>query len=574
MSPKVWVGPALAAVGLSVHGCNGGAGFFGSPDDAGTTVDAGKRMDSTPSDAMINLAESNGPHEGTITCAEAEASKSYIGCDYWPTVLPNSVWSTFDFTVVVANTQGSPAIVTVTGPEGVNQTTSVGPNSLAKIYLPWVPELKGPDADSCGGTPPFTRSVIARGGAYHLTSSVPVTVYQFNALEFRAVGGPPGKNWNDCLGYALCPSEGEPVGCFSFTNDASLLLPSTAMTGNYRVATQAGTTEYMEGGYFAITATRDGTNVTVGISSTGSVSAGQGVTATGPSGTMTFSLDAGDVVLVMGEASDSADLSGSLVEATQPVEVFAGMQCADNPWGAAACDHLESSVLPAETLGNDYVVTVPTSPHARLVGHVVRFYGNVDGTTLTYSPTQPPGCPSTLNAGQVVECIGTPSCPYTDSMGKTQTTACVTDTFEVTGTHEFSVSSFMLGGSVVDHEDPYIDSQGDPSMSPMVATQQYRKSYIFLAPTDYEESFTDIVIPNGTTLTLDGTPVNATPAKINSSWSVVRLELTDTGQNGAHVLTGTEPFGVQVLGYGAYTSYQYPAGLDLVPIAPPPPPIK
>jgi hypothetical protein len=27
---------------------------------------------------------------------------------------------------------------------------------------------------------------------------------------------------------------------------------------------------------------------------------------------------------------------------------------------------------------------------------------------------------------------------------------------------------------------------------------------------------------------------------------------------------------VQVIGYGAYTSYQYPAGLDLAEIAPPP----
>jgi hypothetical protein len=569
------LGPALAvAGGLVLHGCNQGSVFLVSPTDGGASTDASQRRDASPTDASLNLADSKGSHEGTTTCAEAEASKSYIGCDYWPTVLTNSVWSTFDFTVVVANTQGSPAIVNVTGPEGVDQTTTVSPGSLAKIYLPWVPELKGPDANSCGGTPPFANSVIVRGGAYHLTSSVPVTVYQFNALEFRAKGGPPGKDWSDCLGYALCPSEGEPVGCFSFTNDASLLLPSTAMTGNYRVGTVPGTTEFMEGGYFAITATQNGTDVTVGLSNTASVVAGNGVSATGPNGRLSFSLDAGDVVEVMGAADDSVDLSGSLVEATKPVEVFAGMQCADNPWGAFACDHLESSVLPAETLGTDYVVTVPTSPHAKLVGHVVRFYGNVDGTTLTYSPAQPPGCPSTLDAGQVALCTGTPSCPYKDDLGNPQTATCVTDTFEVTGTHEFSVSSFMLGGSVVDREDPYQDSQGDPSMSPMVATQQYRTSYIFLAPTDYEESFTDIVIPTGTTLTLDGTPVNATPATVNSSWSVVRLELTNTGQDGAHVLTGTKPFGVQVIGYGAYTSYQYPAGLDLVPIAPPPPPIK
>ncbi len=37
------------------------------------------------------------------------------------------------------------------------------------------------------------------------------------------------------------------------------------------------------------------------------------------------------------------------------------------------------------------------------------------------------------------------------------------------------------------------------------------------------------------------------------------------------MIKANEPIGVQVLGYGRYTSYQYPAGLDLKPIAPPPP---
>jgi hypothetical protein len=32
-----------------------------------------------------------------------------------------------------------------------------------------------------------------------------------------------------------------------------------------------------------------------------------------------------------------------------------------------------------------------------------------------------------------------------------------------------------------------------------------------------------------------------------------------------------EPVGLQVLGYGKYTSYQYPGGLNLGKIAPPPP---
>src|SRR5580704_6545339 len=62
---------------------------------------------------------------GDLTCAQAAASKSYIGCDYWPTVTANSVWSVFDYTVVVANTQSTTAMVTVTGPGGVDQMVTV-----------------------------------------------------------------------------------------------------------------------------------------------------------------------------------------------------------------------------------------------------------------------------------------------------------------------------------------------------------------------------------------------------------------------------------------------------------------
>ena len=44
-------------------------------------------------------------------------TRSYIGCDYWPTVTTNPVWSIFDFTVVVANTQSVAATVHRDGPE-------------------------------------------------------------------------------------------------------------------------------------------------------------------------------------------------------------------------------------------------------------------------------------------------------------------------------------------------------------------------------------------------------------------------------------------------------------------------
>jgi len=533
---------------------------------------------------------------GPTTCAQAAASKSYIGCDYWPTVTVNPVWSVFDFAAVVANTQSAPAIVTVTGPNNVNLTgansITVAPNSLQKIYLPWVPALKGQDSDECGSTPAFTASVMVRNAAYHLQSSVPVTVYQFNALEYKGEGGPPGKDWSQCPGTAqTCAEDLSPIGCYSFTNDASVLLPSTAMTGNYRVTGESSFYEtdgmgdtFGEGDYFVVTATQDNTNVTATISSTGQVVAGNGIAATSGGGILRFSLNAGDVAEVLGAAQTGVDLSGSLVQADHPIQVLTGIQCADQPLpmpptyaSPPACDHLESSVLPEETLGTDYVVTVPTSPNNVVVGHVVRFFGNVDGTTLTYSPSQPPGCPSTLNAGQVATCAGTAgACSYTTyntfGMPNPPTTfPCVNQSFEVTGNHEFAVSSFMLGGSVVDGNAMPGMQEGDPSMSPMVATEQYRTRYIFLAPSDYDQSYADVVAPPGTTLTLDGVAVAAASTPLNASWSVVRVTL-GAGQNGAHVMSGTRAFGIQVIGYGLYTSYQYPAGLDLAEIAPPPPP--
>jgi len=182
----------------------------------------------------------------------------------------------------------------------------------------------------------------------------------------------------------------------------------------------------------------------------------------------------------------------------------------------------------------------------------VRVYGNVDGTKLTYSPSPPPGAPLTINAGQVVD-IGV-----------------VANDFEVTGDHEFAVGSFMLGGSVLDPTTAPPNQQGDPSQSLSTAVEQYRKKYVFLAPDDYETSYVDIVAPDATTLSLDGGSVAASPKSISNGYSVWRVKLSSGAAGGAHVLTGTQPFGIQVMGYGAYTSYQYPGGLDLAAIAPPP----
>jgi hypothetical protein len=523
------------------------------------------------------------------TCAEAEQSHTYIGCDYWPTVVENNVWSIFDYAVVVANAGTSAAHVTVTGPN-TNQTAMVAPGQLTKIYLPWVASLKGPDSDRCGAAAGLASSVKAVGGAFHLVSSVPVTVYQFNALEYKGQGGPSGKSWAACPGDLACNDPTSPnfpatSGCYSFTNDASLLLPSTAMTGHYRVVGHGGilalnpNTGQPVGsldGYMAITGTSDGTTVSVKVASGSLLRGGTGIAATGGGGTLTLTLGAGDVAELI--AANGTDLSGSIVQASAAVQVITGHPCFEIPPLRPACDHMEESVFPAETWGKDYVVTRPAGPNGNTVPHEVRLYGNFDNTHLTYNPTTPPpGCPTTLNAGQVVECGAGGPCPIAVDPSQTYTCGETDQDFEVTGDQPFAVGTFTLGASIVDPNTQPPDQKGDPAQSFVTAVEQFRSKYVFLAPDDYTVSYVDIVAKTGTTMTLDGQTPTATPQAVGSSgYSVSRVQLGSGASQppGAHVLSASQAVGIQVVGYGSYTSYMYPGGLDLVRIAPPPQPIQ
>jgi len=497
----------------------------------------------------VSGAGGGGPGGDPKTCDDAAEAKTYVGCDFWPTVVANNVWSLFDFAVAVANAGDETADVTVTRGGAMVASAEIPPNELRYLYLPWVPDLKGPDTDACGNAMQLEATVRSVGGAYHLVSTLPVTVYQFNALEYKGAGGPAGKSWAACLGNGACPSSGVPIGCFSFSNDASLLLPSTAMTNHYRVTGQKGWASFGIGPYVAITAMSDQTNVKMYLSPTAQVVPGGGIPGAPSGGTLSFTLNTGDVAQLVAPAT--ADLSGSLITSDKPVQAIAGMPCTQSPEGMPACDHIEESVFPAETLGQHYFVTIPTGPNGLPVGHVVRIYGNVDGTTLTYPSGAPPGGPTTLHAGEVVD-LGS-----------------VTKDFEIQGDQAFAVASFSLGASLVDPGQLPPNQKGDPDQSLATAVEQYRTKYIFLAPADYDVSFVDVIQPLDATVTIDGAAAIASATPIGSGFGIARVQL-GPGNDGAHVLTASKPVGIQVMGYGAYTSYQYPGGLNLTAIAPPP----
>ena len=145
---------------------------------------------------------------------------------------------------------------------------------------------------------------------------------------------------------------------------------------------------------------------------------------------------------------------------------------------------------------------------------------------------------------------------------------------DVTGDKEFGVALFQEGVSVYGAVLSSGGSESDQSQTVLASVEQFRLKYLFLAPTDYDESYADIVGTFDSAPVLDGKVVSATFAMTGTGpYGVSRVTL-DGGPNGdgAHTLTSDKPVGLQVVGYVANTSYQYPGGLNLNQIAPSPQP--
>ncbi len=428
-------------------------------------------------------------------CSKQALGLSYIGCNYYPTVLPqhdsynNSPKD--DFAIAVSNTTGQVATVTVTRGGNTVVTDTVAANSVKAIKLPWVNETSK-------GTGP---SKVSPGAAYRLRSDQPVTAYQYNPIASTT------------------------------TNDASLLLPVNAWTGNYMVAAWKHASYP---GFYAVVASEDGTTVTLKPSTTGgSVQAGGGVQA---NGTGQATLNAGDVLVVQ---SSSGDVTGSIVEADKPVQAFGGHKCTQVPPGA--CDHLEEAILPIEALAKEYLV-VPTAqyPNANLdKPQVIKIVAAEDDTTLTYDPDQP-AAKSLAKAGDFVEIPAT------------------TAHFKVSADKKILVAQFMVGQSGNTGE-------SDPAFVQAIPTDQFRNSYLFHAPPSWTANYVDIIAPDGAAAEVDGMAVGGWKPIGNSGFSIAHVKL-DNGGDGNHSVTADEKVGISVYGVQSYGSYWYPGGTDLVVI--------
>jgi len=477
-------------------------------------------------------------------CAPPQVTESYIGCDYFPTVTLNPVWSGFDFAIAVSNASDAPARVVVTRGSDTLRELSIARGALEVIKLPWVSALKGGDQDACQIPPDPGDSRIVQAGAYRVRSDRPVTVYQFSPLQYQLGKGssaPAG-----CPVGTRCPG-GVVAECLSYSNDAALLLPATALTGDYTVLSwpsQGNTASF-----YAVTATADDTHVT--LTGRGSFRPGAGVSRGGDA---SVTLQRGDVLeVVASHGSERADASGTRVHADKPVQVIAGHSCANIPDGdTPACDHLEQALFPTQILGKEYVVSYPAAVASRSP-HVVRIAAVEADTRVQFDPalhapiTLGPGdAPFELRVGRFTR--GAP--------GERGSEEPPVD-LHIRASKPIAVAQYMLGQGAVP------SGSGDPSMAPAVPTAQYRSDYIFTASTTYDANFINVIAPIGTALTLDGAPLSGTATDVGASnYQVIRAQLPAAG-SGVYRLHADAPVGLAVYGYGRYTSYMFPGGLDL-----------
>ncbi|MCB9520334.1 MAG: IgGFc-binding protein [Myxococcales bacterium] len=445
--------------------------------------------------------------------------KTYLGCSFYAADLDNiggdglsTGADEAQFAVTVSNATSNPVDVRITGGNlSAPVERAIAPRALETFELPTA------NIDGTG----------QRALAYRVESTGPVTVHQFNPLNN--------------------------VGVFS--NDASLLLPSTSVGSEYLVASWPSQAAGLQT-FVAIIAVSEGTT-SVAVTSPQRTDAGGGVPALEPNVESRFTLAQGEVLSFQGLANEGADLSGMRITSDHPVAVFAGSECANVPLGVPYCDHLEEQLMPVSTWGREFVGAKfrprGTEPD------VWRVVASEAATTLQTSPPIPGVNGRTVSIGEVVEFV-------------------TADDFVLFADRPITLAQFMVGSSYPgpDHgcsDDGFVPDTsgcaiprtcdsgsgiGDPAFLVNVPTAQFRSDYIVLTPAQYEQNFMTAVGPPGTVIRVDSVEVTAARSRIGV-WEVVRFP----ANAGVHAVSASEPIGLYAYGYDCDVSYAYPGGLNL-----------
>ncbi len=489
--------------------------------------------------------------------------KSYQGCEYFAVDLDNAF----------VDCDGVPGglFCDASAQQFAVVASNPDPDRLATVIITKGPIAEMPDVEGClapGELPLPENFVDARALppkgievfelparnvngtvldqlAYRVASNIPITVYQFNPLENVEV----------------------------FSNDASMLMPSTTADTTYYAMNRAQFNELLRGFVTVVGINEEPTRVAV--TPTANIYPGPGVSTRILAGeTREFTLNRFDVLNLEPDELGS-DLTGTFISADQPVIVYSGNEAANAPTLAGNCvegacegnptqscatdiecgvqlfccaDHLEQQLFPISTWGRDYVAV--RSYQRGDEPDVWRILAAQDGTVVNLDP--PLVEVPTLHAGDWYEFLSD-------------------EDFLIRSNHPIMVGQFLTGEGFRNA------GTGDPAFILAVPERQLRDAYVFLAPgtsdpnsIGYAEDYVSIAFETGGDARLDGQDLYeialASPYFVSiteipgSTWSAFRAPIDD----GFHNLVCPQTCGVMVHGYDQYVSYGYPGGLNLL----------
>jgi hypothetical protein len=399
-------------------------------------------------------------------------------------------------------------------------STVGGPTAIAPLQL-FTFNLPDRHIDDSGVNP---------GGAYRVTSDVPVVAYQFNPVD----------------------------GSVSYLSDAAMLYPASALDTINRVTawrSMYDNTNGFQHSYVTVVATTDGTQVQV----TPSVvtAAGPGVPQGAPGAPFMIALQEGDVLSVAVQSIPDS-MTGTKITSNDdhPVAVFAGQECALIPQTVCCCDHMEEQLAGVRLWGKHFIssrmpIRNPGAPENTLW----QIFASEDGTNIT------------INADAGV--TGIPAQNFVlqqNQMSEFYVTGPQNEPgdFEVIADKPIAVYGYMIGA------ENFGSSIGDPAMVAMAPVEQYLPRYVILVPGTWINDIAVLTRAAGAPITMDGVPVS--DAEFNpvagSGYEVARVPVPD----GVHVFDGgTSPFSVVIVGYDEYDSYAYLGGTGTGKINPNPP---
>lgn len=509
----------------------------------------------------------------TDACDAAADARSYIGCEYWAVDLDNATISqSFNaaaqqFAVVVSNVGLLDAHVTVSineakvgwpPQEKVVAEADVPVSGLHVFNLPSREVDGSHDGIFDNGTHTHLSSQ-----AYRIVSSVPIVAYQFNPLDNVQV----------------------------FSNDASILVPTSALDSKYLVLgwpqTIADTDDPMTDfsknlrAFLTVVGTSPGTDVTVTLST--DIVGSPDIPAYSRGDTFSVKLGRYDV-LNLETGSFNADFTGTQIVSDKPVAVFSGSEASDVPFfenlslRLCCADHLEHQMLPESSAGSQFVAALmprrtPAVVDAGGEASVVdepeyfRIMGLMEGTVVR-TTLSPPDDVISLNRGDhyTIEAF----CDFTIKASK-----------------PIFVGQFISGQEATGI--PANLPGGDPSFVLLSPVEQWRTRYVFLTPDKYAFDFFMVVAPDGTDLLFDDAPMpeQCTVARAEcpghpdptTQMMVWRCQLSfpriipdlpppdnidPANQNdGYHILEASEQVGLMVYGFDKHVSYAYMGGTDV-----------